>query len=281
MAHIDHSSGEIVARIVYYGPPRGGKATNLELVCQHPSLSDTRILSAGSTHAPMFDGLLLELGPLVGRPLRLQFCRIQGPIQTDPAIRSALKGADTVVFVADSQADALAANLECLESLRRTLRAGTPVVMQYNKLDLPSAVPLGELKARLNVGDGPALQAIAIRNIGVEETLRVAMRLCFRSVELGLRSGETEMAAPAGARANTQRWVAGEVAAAETEATPAGQPRLSTDKSLAFRSLLEAAKQASQGPDRHSTLPLMPLPPTLAQIVTKPSAHAKVPPKKG
>ncbi|MGE0455948.1 MAG: hypothetical protein AB7O37_19705 [Vicinamibacteria bacterium] len=281
MAHIDHSSGEVVARIVYFGPPRGGKTTNLELVCQHASLGDTRILGAGASHAPLFDGLLHELGSLVGRPLRLQFCRIQGPVQADPSLRSALKGADTVVFVADSQADALAANLACLESLRRTLRAGTPVVMQYNKFDLPTAVSLGELEARLNAGAGPALQAIAIRNIGVEETLRVATRLCFRSVELALRSGETEMAAPSGARADTQRWVAGEAAAANSEPEAAVQPRLSTDKSLAFRSLLEAAQQASQGPNRHSTLPAMPLPPTLAQIVTKPSARAKAPPKKG
>lgn len=278
MAHVDHSSGEVVARIAYFGPARGGKTTNLERICHHPSLQDRRLLGSGASHSLLFDGLLHELGLLAGRPLRLQFCRVDGPL-ADPALLPWLKGADTVVFVADSQAEALAANLECLESLRRTLRVGTPVVMQYNKLDLPSAVPLAELKARLNVDDGPALQAIASRGIGVEETLRVATRLCFRAVELGMRTGETE--APAAARADTQRWAAGQIGAAG-EAEEATRPlRLSTDKSLAFRSLLEAHKKACEEPERHSTLPFMPLPTTLGEAVARSAVREKLPPKKG
>lgn len=279
MAHIDHSAGEVVARIVYFGPARSGKTTNLERVCQHPSLKDKRILGSGANRVPLFDGLL-DLGLLAGRPLRLQFCRLDGPMHADPALHPWLRGADTVVFVADSQSAALGADLECLESLRLTLRADTPVVLQYNKLDLASALPLAELKSRLNPADGPALQAIAIRGIGVEETLRVATRLCFRAVELALPGGETEAAAPAGARAATQRWAAGQLAAASDDEESTRPLRLSTDKSLAFQSLLEAHRKACEEPERQSTLPFMPLPAQLAEAVAK-AARDKLPPKKG
>src|SRR5206468_7742885 len=106
-----------------------------------------------------------------------------------------LKGADAVVFVADSQAASLDANLESLENLRENLIANgldpaLPTVLQHNKRDLETALPVAVLNARLNPGGLPYHEAVAVEGIGVEDTLKTAARLLFNSLS-DLYGGET------------------------------------------------------------------------------------------
>jgi hypothetical protein len=99
-----------------------------------------------------------------------------------------LKGADCVIFVCDSQEAMLDPNVESFENMRENLRANEidadeiPVVLQYNKRDLPNALPIEILNERLNPRNYPFFEAVAVKGIGVEDTLKGATKLVFKSL---------------------------------------------------------------------------------------------------
>jgi CheY-like chemotaxis protein/signal recognition particle receptor subunit beta len=190
MVLFNHATKEVTAKLVYYGPGLCGKTTNLQWVHEHVSFkAKGKMLSLAteSDRTLFFDFLPVELGTIRGMRTRVQMYTVPGQVFYDATRKMVLKGADAVVFVADSQEGMLDANLESFESLRRNLIANDldptlPMVIQYNKRDLPSALPVEVLNARLNPRNLPHYEAVAFKGIGVEETLKGITKLLFAAL---------------------------------------------------------------------------------------------------
>ena len=147
----------------------------------------------------MFDFVPLTLGQLHGFTLRFGVYSVPGQIFYAATRRLVVRGADAIVFVADSQEARFEANVESAENLEADLRehygdpALVPCVMQYNKRDCAEPVPLARLQRALNPKGWPEFEAIATRGFGVETTGRMAMRLAVRAIR-------QQMAMPAAVR---------------------------------------------------------------------------------
>jgi CheY-like chemotaxis protein/signal recognition particle receptor subunit beta len=187
MALFNHATREVTAKLVYYGPGLGGKTTNLQWI--HANLAFTtkgRLVSLATQNdrTLFFDFLPLEVNTIRGMRARMQIYTVPGQVFYESTRRVVLKGCDAVVFVADSQAAMLDANAESLHSLRQNLLVNEldpsiPQVIQYNKRDLPTALPVSVLDARLNPRNLPSFEAVAIEGTGVEETLKGITKQLF------------------------------------------------------------------------------------------------------
>lgn len=186
MALIDVAAREIHVKIVYYGPGLSGKTTNIQVI--HRSLPDevkSELLSIDteSERTLFFDFLPVDIGTIHGYRLRLQLYTVPGQTLYRQTRVAVLNGADGVVFVADAQRERLAENLQSLRELADNLtKQGKrlltlPFVLQYNKMDLPSALPIPVLDRYLNPMRAPRFPAVAVRSIGVLETLRAIVKL--------------------------------------------------------------------------------------------------------
>jgi signal recognition particle receptor subunit beta len=191
VALIDLSAREIYGKIVYYGPALSGKTTNLAYI--HRSLpphlrSDLHSIATEQERTLFFDYLPLDLGAPLGFTLRYQLYTVPGQPAYERTRQAVLTGADGIVFVADAQADRLAANRASLDELARNLlgqgkRLETvPLVMQYNKRDQPTAMTASELDQQLNPARAPTVDAVAITGDGVIETLRTICKLVTRAL---------------------------------------------------------------------------------------------------
>jgi signal recognition particle receptor subunit beta len=185
MAFVDFASREIHCKIVYYGPGLGGKTKNLQFLHARtcPSRRGQLLSLATETERTLFfDFLPLDVGSLKGFRTRLHLYSVPGQVFYDAARRALLAGVDGIVFVADSQAARLPANVESIRNLEKNLRhAGydldtIPYVLQLNKRDLPSAMPAGELARQLSIKGEPTLEAAAATGAGVFETLKAIAR---------------------------------------------------------------------------------------------------------
>jgi signal recognition particle receptor subunit beta len=185
MSFINHMSKEINCKVVYYGPGLCGKTTNLQYVFERasPNARGKMISLATETERTLFfDFLPLTLGTVKGFKLRFHLYTVPGQVFYDASRKLILKGADGVVFVADSQAERLEANLESIENLDLNLKEHglnmeeLAYVIQYNKRDLPNAMTLEELREALNVRTVPDYEACARTGVGVFETLKGVSR---------------------------------------------------------------------------------------------------------
>lgn len=181
MVLFNYASKEITAKIVYYGPGLCGKTTNLQFIYDSlPSNNKSKMLSLATKtdRTLFFDFLPLDLGKIRGMRTKLQLYTVPGQVYYNSTRELVLKGSDGVVFVADSQDFAVDANLESLQNLEDNLRkqgvkiAEIPVVMQWNKRDLPNALPVEELEGEINRLDVPSFESVATTGIGVEATLK-------------------------------------------------------------------------------------------------------------
>jgi signal recognition particle receptor subunit beta len=181
MVLFNYATKEITAKIVYYGPGLCGKTTNLQFVYDSlPSNNKSKMLSLATKtdRTLFFDFLPLDLGKIRGMRTKLQLYTVPGQVYYNSTRQLVLKGADGVVFVADSQDFALDANAESLQNLEDNLkRQGVrlrelPLVIQYNKRDLPNALPIAELEQEINKLHAPSFESVATTGIGVEETLK-------------------------------------------------------------------------------------------------------------
>lgn len=183
MSLVNFTSREIICKIVYYGPGRSGKTTNLEYI--HEQVPDERkgrmVSLATTTERTLFsDFLPLDLGTISGFTTRFQLYTVPGQIYYAATRKLILQGADGIVFVADSQAYQLDENLASLRDLQRNLvREGVdirevPIVLQYNKQDLPTDLILTseELDEALNFRGLTSFTAAAVSGTGVFETLK-------------------------------------------------------------------------------------------------------------
>lgn len=181
MVLFNYATKEITAKIVYYGPGLCGKTTNLQFVYDSmPSNNKSKMLSLATKtdRTLFFDFLPIDLGKIRGMRTKLQLYTVPGQVYYNSTRQLVLKGADGIVFVADSQDFAVDANNESLQNLEDNLkRQGIrireiPIVIQYNKRDLPNAMPIPQLEAEINRLSAPHFGSVATTGIGVEDTLK-------------------------------------------------------------------------------------------------------------
>jgi len=183
---INFPAREINCKLVYYGPGLGGKTANLQWIYDHTGTGQKGKMVSLATETDrtlFFDFLPLDLGTVRGFKTRFHLYTVPGQVFYEASRRLILKGADGVVFVADSQEERLDANMETLENLREHLKdhnldfATIPYVLQLNKRDLPNILPVEELKKSLGVKGEPTTEAVAISGQGVFETLKEVAKL--------------------------------------------------------------------------------------------------------
>ena len=206
MVLFNYSTKELTAKVVYYGPGLCGKTTNLQWIHEKLPIKNKGKMVSLATEADrtlFFDFLPIELGTIRGMKTRVQLYTVPGQVFYNATRRMVLKGADCVVFVCDSQEPMIDANLDALANLRENLEANEidadeiPTVLQYNKRDLPNALPVEVLNERLNPKGWPHYEACAKQGRGVEETLKGVTGLVFRSLATKYGGGEAAAAAKA------------------------------------------------------------------------------------
>ena len=196
MSLVNFTAREIACKIVYYGPGRSGKTTNLHYV--YDRVPDSRrgqmvSLATQTDRTLFFDFLPIDLGQISGFSTRFQLYTVPGQVYYNATRRLVLQGADGVVFVADSQAQQLDENLESLQNLQTNLLEhgvdvrSLPLVMQYNKQDLPRELILApaDLDDALNFRGVPSFGADALHGAGVFETLKGISELVLKRLAAG------------------------------------------------------------------------------------------------
>ena len=191
MSLVNFTTREITCKIVYYGPGRSGKTTNLQYIYGRvPGDRRGRMVSLATQtdRTLFFDFLPLELGMISGFTTRFQLYTVPGQVYYNATRKLVLQGADGVVFVADSQARQLDQNIESLQNLQMNLLDNSmdvhdlPVVYQYNKQDLPPDLILSqhEMDEALNFRGFSSFTADALSGVGVFETLKGISELVLR-----------------------------------------------------------------------------------------------------
>jgi signal recognition particle receptor subunit beta len=185
MSFINYATREINVKIVYYGPGLCGKTTNLQYIYEksNPQQKGKLISLATETDRTLFfDFLPLDLGSVRGFKTRFHLYTVPGQVFYDASRKLILKGVDGVVFVADSQDARADANVESLRNLEDNLAENgfelktIPYVLQLNKRDLPSAMPVEEMHKALNFKGEPTFEAVATEGTGVFETLKAVAK---------------------------------------------------------------------------------------------------------
>ena len=224
MSMINYASREINCKIVYYGPGLGGKTTNLEHIYGKvkPETRGKLISLATETERTLFfDFLPVDLGTIRGFKTRFHLYTVPGQVYYNASRKLILKNVDGIVFVGDSQAERIEANLESMQNLYDNMAeygydlTKMPFVVQYNKRDLPTAAPVMELQAALNPGweltepakfrttpdpyhggenlvdqiatgewveRAPYFEAVAITGEGVFDTLKAVSKLVLKAL---------------------------------------------------------------------------------------------------
>jgi len=191
MAFFNYATMQMAAKIVYYGPGLCGKTTNLQYIYNKTaprSRGEMVSLETEADRTLFFDLLPLEVGVIAGFRTRFQLYTVPGQVFYGETRRMVLKGVDGVVFVADSQAPVLEANVESLKDLELNLQEmgltfdQVPIVMQYNKRDLSNVLPLDTLQKALNTRGWPQFEASALNGMGVFDTLKGISKLTLHQL---------------------------------------------------------------------------------------------------
>ncbi len=195
MVSINYSAREVCCKIVYYGPGLSGKTTNLQYV--HAKVpGDTRgkliSLATEADRTLYFDFLPINIGSINGFAAKFQLYTVPGQVYYNATRKLVLRGVDGVVFVADSQPDKMDENIESLLNLEENLKEygysadELPIVIQYNKRDLPGVMTVADLNARLNPRNWECFEASASIGNGVFDTLKMIIKLVLEKAK---RSG--------------------------------------------------------------------------------------------
>jgi signal recognition particle receptor subunit beta len=194
LSFINFAAREINCKIVYYGPGLGGKTTNLQWIFNKTGEQQKGKMISLATETErtlFFDFLPLDLGTVRGFRTRFHLYTVPGQVFYDASRKLILRGVDGVVFVADSQEERMDANVEALENLQENLQEHgydfykIPYVLQFNKRDLPNALPGGQLKSELSKRNEPVIEAVAFQGVGVFETLKEAARQVLAELKKG------------------------------------------------------------------------------------------------
>jgi len=206
MALLNHAKKELSAKIVYYGPGLSGKTTNLEWI--HRKLAPDKrgkliSLETKTDRTLFFDFLPVQIGEISGFRTRFNVYTVPGQIFYNETRRMVLKGVDGIVFVADSQKEMANENLENLKNLAENLRSigkelsKVPLVIQFNKRDLPNILSVEEMNRLLNAPGLPFFEAVAVKGEGVLTTLTRITRVVADHLKQTLFA-TPEAEAPAG-----------------------------------------------------------------------------------
>jgi mutual gliding-motility protein MglA len=192
---INWKTKEINVKLVYYGAAMCGKTTNLELL--HTKLDprargDLVSLKTREDRTIFFDFMQIEMGEIKGLKPRFNLYTVPGQTYYIASRKLVLQGADGVVFVVDSASDRLQENVAAWRNLHDNLRElgqrpeTFPIILQYNKRDLPNALPVQTLREQLECDKRTEVEAVAFKGIGVFETLRPAVKLVMANLQKAL-----------------------------------------------------------------------------------------------
>jgi signal recognition particle receptor subunit beta len=192
MALVNHTTREINAKIVYYGPGLSGKTTNIHFIYHRISPTQRGKLISLATEMDrtlFFDFLPVELGSVKGYRVRFHLYTVPGQVFYNATRKLVLKGADGVIFVADSQRAMLDANLESIANLHDNFAemgidlTDFPVVLQYNKRDLHDVMDVEEMNEKLNPRMIPSYEAVAMNGEGVLKTFAAISKLVLQDMQ--------------------------------------------------------------------------------------------------
>lgn len=195
MSFVNYHTKEINCKIVYYGPGLGGKTTNIQYIYQKTSSQNKGqmiTLNTENERTLFFDFLPLDLGEIRGFKTRFHLYTVPGQVFYEASRKLILRGVDGLVFVADSQVERMEANIESYLGLEKNLAeqgydvSKVPMVMQWNKRDLPNIVPVEDLQYQLNKRKLPAFEAVATTGQGVFETLKMISKSVLLNIKGGL-----------------------------------------------------------------------------------------------
>ena len=193
MSSINFATREISCKVVYYGPGLSGKTTNLQVIHQkmpQDKRTDMVSLATEGDRTLFFDFLPLNLGDIKGFKTRFQLYTVPGQVYYNSTRKLVLRGADGIVFVADSQRSRQAENLESLQNLRQNLQDygmdldDMPFVLQYNKRDMDDVFTLDEMNKYLNPRSIPFFPATAHNGKGVVTTLKTIAMLVIEKLNV-------------------------------------------------------------------------------------------------
>jgi signal recognition particle receptor subunit beta len=192
MVSINYASREVCCKIVYYGPGLSGKTTNLLYVhSKVPANTRGKMISLATEadRTLYFDFLPINIGTINGFAAKFQLYTVPGQVYYNATRKLVLRGVDGIIFVADSQADKMDENIESLTNLEENLREygydinDIPVVIQYNKRDLPGVLTAEQLNARLNVRGWSYFEASATLGNGVFDTLKLIIKMVLEKAK--------------------------------------------------------------------------------------------------
>lgn len=196
MSFINHNAKVIHCKIVYYGPSLGGKTTNIQWIYNETAQDQkTKMVSLNTDieRTLFFDFLPLDFGDFRGYKTRFHLYSVPGQVIYDASRKLIIKGLDGVIFVADSQTERMEENVQSLQNLEKNLEQQgldiheIPLVMQYNKRDLPNAASLKDLRLNLNLFNSPDFEATASEGRGVMDSLKTVTK----SIVTVLKGGST------------------------------------------------------------------------------------------
>jgi signal recognition particle receptor subunit beta len=278
MPTYNYKARELIAKVVYYGPGRCGKTTNLQQIhakMRPETRSELMSVATETDRTIYFDLLPLNLGTISGMKFMVRLFTVPGQVYYSETRKLVLRGADGVVFVADSQDHMADENRESLQDLKVNLAANgldystIPFVLQYNKRDLPRLIPEAELDSMLNERGARALPAIASNGQGVVETLRAITVEVFNSIKAGAAAPR-----PTGAPA-VQKPRAPSTGMPAQSHGPAGQSGFNAPGGAPRSAALENALAAARG-NTGRAVAQNPLPPA-----PRAASGARLPPPPG
>jgi len=185
MTFINYASREINCKIVYYGPGLCGKTTNIQWIHEqaNPEKRGKLVSLATETDRTLFfDFLPLDMGTVKGFKVRFHLYTVPGQVFYDASRKLILRGCDGMIFVADSQAARMEANIESIANLATNLKENgfdirtIPYVLQLNKRDMPTAAAAEDMERLLRFRNEPMVEAVANQGKGVIETLKACAR---------------------------------------------------------------------------------------------------------
>jgi signal recognition particle receptor subunit beta len=194
LSFINFAAREINCKIVYYGAGLGGKTTNLQYIFDKTNEKQKGKMISLATETDrtlFFDFLPLDLGTVRGFKTRFHLYTVPGQVFYDASRKLILRGVDGVVFVADSQEERMDANVEAIDNLADNLKehgydfGKIPYVLQLNKRDMPTALPVDDLKKQLVRRGEPTFEAVAPVGTGVFETLKEVARQVLVELKKG------------------------------------------------------------------------------------------------
>lgn len=191
MALFNYATKEITLKIVYYGPGLSGKTTNLQYLHSilNPETKGKLLsLSTEADRTLFFDFLPVDIGKIRDFSIRFQLYTVPGQVRYNATRKVVLKGADAVIFVADSQREMREQNIESFENMMDNLRSNNinpdeiPIILQYNKRDLQNILSIDEFNSDLNSNNYYFIEASAINGAGVEDSYKLITKLLLKNI---------------------------------------------------------------------------------------------------